>query len=274
MKKSLLGSTTRQNQSISISGSVKAPPNSALEVNGRFAFISPNGSFIVDDVPLKPGANALVVNLRTIDDQLKSTTISVTSSSPSAFKFRALASSGLNKHSTSFMLSSPSNVPFTRAELRCYELGPISANVSTSAELSSSTCVYPNQGVHVATLKVFNGTTLVYQAKQHIHVASVAATARLARGSFTGLMARLRNGNVPLALPSLVSDYRSNFTEIFNSIGGNLSSAVDQFGQISRVSVTSETGELVLLRGAVGDRTAYLINVMLCADGIWRVVSM
>jgi hypothetical protein len=96
----------------------------------------------------------------------------------------------------------------------------------------------------------------------------------LAQGAFTGLMARLRDGKVQLGLSSIVSDYQDNFGQMFADIGANLPNAIDQFGQISSMSVNSELGEIVIVRGNSTDRDAYLVNVMLCRDGIWRVVSM
>jgi hypothetical protein len=269
-----LDGSTVAGTSVAVSGTIKAPPNSAVDINGKLAFISVDGSFIVDDVPLKPGVNTLTVNLRTVDDQATSTSLTVTSSGSSTFEFQALSASGLGAHSTAFRLSALSAVPFTRVELMCNDGGPVSATVTALADLELTTCLYPNVGVHVAAVKVFDGTNLLYAGKRSIHVASVSATAMLAQGAFTGLMARLRDGKVQLGLSSIVSDYQDNFGQMFADIGANLPNAIDQFGQISSMSVNSELGEIVIVRGNSTDRDAYLVNVMLCRDGIWRVVSM
>ena len=70
------GSTINEEKTF-ITGTVQAPPNSAVAVNGQLATRTDDGRFFVNDVPLTEGANTLTVKVTTQDNQTSKQSINV-----------------------------------------------------------------------------------------------------------------------------------------------------------------------------------------------------
>jgi hypothetical protein len=49
---------------------------------------------------------------------------------------------------------------------------------------------------------------------------------------------------------------------------------VERTGKIVRVNLVLDTAEVVMVREIDGVQHSFLVYIMLCSDGIWRVDSM
>jgi hypothetical protein len=89
------GSTVTDDNA-SISGTVQAPQNSALTVNGRPIALDGVGRFFVDGLPLIAGLNSLSLGLITQDGTQTSKSIALNSTGLKPFRYRR--SSGGSLH--------------------------------------------------------------------------------------------------------------------------------------------------------------------------------
>lgn len=163
----------------------------------------------------------------------------------------------------------------TRVELSCIDGAGVSATVASADELGLTSCVYSTPGFKVASIKVYDSaSSLISSAAHTIEVVSVEDTDRRARGAYSGMIGRLRDGQIGLAASSINHDGRERYSGIFNALGPALPTTIDQLGKISRVNVDLSSAEVVILRDVDGQKQAFLVYVMLCEDGIWRVASL
>ncbi len=213
--------------------------------------------------------------LTTVDDQTKTVTFNITSAGVAPFNFYAHTLRGFDGVSTSFSLRNVFDTPLTRVELSCIDGAGVSATVASADELGLTSCVYSTPGFKVAGVKVYDAaSSLIFSATQTIEVVSVEDTYRLARGAYSGMVARLRDGQLGLAVSSINHDARERYSGIFNALGSALPTTINQLGSISRVNVDLSTAEVVIVRDVAGERHGFLVYVMLCEDGIWRVASL
>jgi len=77
------GSTVNESTTL-INGSITAPPNSRVTVNGMLATVGTDNQFSVNDVPLTAGANTITLTMTTQDGDTASQAITVNSSGAAA----------------------------------------------------------------------------------------------------------------------------------------------------------------------------------------------
>ena len=101
----------------------------------------------------------------------------------------------------------------------------------------------------------------------------VAVDARL-KGIVTGMLDRLKAGDVPGALKALTPQAAAKFEAVFSAIvfsppQGQVT--LDTFGSIATSFITETFAEYVVLRNKPTGSQAYFIYLMLQPDGVWRI---
>jgi hypothetical protein len=259
-----------------VSGSFRAPPNSAVSVNGALATVTGNGEFFLNSVPLTLGSNVLTLTVKTMDGQTAAQTITVNrATGPAPFTFVANAARVIDSLSVGFTLTSRANVPVGRVELSCTDGGAVSLTAADIAGVSGATCTYAAPGLHTARVSVFDPTsTLIYTATQSTYMATTREIGRTVRGVYTVMQGRLKGNNIAAALNAFTTDSQPQYNDIFTALGAGLPAAAGQLGQITELHLSGNTAEILLLRAEDGGNALYIVHLMYCQDGIWRIASM
>jgi hypothetical protein len=260
---------------ITLNGSVSAAINSGVSVGGRPASLAPDGTFVINDVPLRPGTNQLTLNVLDIGGAKAAQTFTVTSAGKAPFTFVPTETEFIGEARVNFALINRGKVAVGRVELRCVEGGAISVDSPDIADLKLATCVYLSPGIHKAVARVYDSSNvLVYTGMQQIHVLAVQDAVARMRSAYVGMTARLKNGNAASALNMFSEGSRELYADIFSKLDGDLQNAAAGLGEISKLNIASELGELVLLRETPTGRRAFLVQMIRGDDGIWRIESM
>lgn len=268
------GSSVNDNH-FQLRGTIETPPNSAVNVNGVLATVTADGGFFVNNVPLQQGSNTLKATVTTMNGETATQTITVNSTATAPFSFSAGASQAIGSSVTSFTLNNQSNVQVGRIELRCVDGGAVSATVTEIESLSGTQCIYGSPGIYTARVNVFSQSgSLIYTATQALYVSTVQEVAKTVRSVYTGLIGRLVDGNTTSALNAFLKDNQQHYSNIFTNLGSDLPAAAAQLGQISRLNLTGDMAEVVLLRNVDGNVAAFFVYLVLGDDGIWRIDSM
>ncbi|HRI88680.1 MAG TPA: hypothetical protein PK869_10455, partial [Candidatus Hydrogenedentes bacterium] len=116
--------------------------------------------------------------------------------------------------------------------------------------------------------------TVIYTTSRQVHIEDPVVKYNLLKGVYTDVVARLSAGNGTAASGLFIESQRTGYQEFFGQIGSNLASVAGQLGQLRGGTISGNRGELVVVRETSEGLTAFTINVIRGADGIWRVESM
>ena len=267
------GSTVNET-TVLIHGTITAPPNSGVTVNGMLATVGTDNQFSVNDVPLTAGANTITLTVTTQDGESASQAIAINSSGAAApFTVSIDEPDGIAPHTVTLSVSG-GGTPVATVEFDVDGNGTVDITTpgipaaGVEATYSSAGTVRPR-----VTFKDASGTVL-YTATKQVHIADPIAKYNVLKGVYTDIVGRLSAGNGTSASGLFVNDRRADYQDFFAQIGSNLASVAGQLGQLRGGSITGSHAELVVVRTTADGPTAFIIHAVRGADGIWRVESM
>lgn len=255
-------------------GTVQAPPNSSVTVNGLVAQLTEDGGFVLNNVPLQTGSNTLLVVVTTPDGQTTTQTLVVQSAGRASFSFEALPSEGFAPLTVQLRLANRDAATFSRIEMRCSD---DAAGISMTV-IQPVNCNYVQPGVYTAAVDVFTQApgqpeVLSYAATQAISVTSVEALSGSLQNVYLQMLYRLRAGNIDGALTGISDGQQEKYRDIFSSFP-NLAAAVDMLGTIQSGRISRDFAEFVIISGPQQQPEAHLIYLVKGEDGIWRIDGM
>jgi hypothetical protein len=278
----LANGATVTNDSVNVSGTVQATANSSVSVNGLLGSIAPDGSFVVDNVPLTAGANTLAVTVTAPNGQSSTQSLSVTSSGQQPFVFGATPTEGLAPLTVNFTLSNRGNVTFDHVDVYCLSTGAVSFSVP-AANLASSTalgtCAYTTPGVYTAKVNVLDASQppqILYSGTQTVQADSLASLNTMLQAVYFGMLDQLKAHNVNGALNSLTATVSGKYAPLFTAMMSdpNLSADLDLLKNIQDGRIGDGYAEFLVVRTINGTPTGFFIYLLQGEDGIWRIDGM
>ncbi|MBL0142899.1 MAG: hypothetical protein IPP91_12550 [Betaproteobacteria bacterium] len=267
------GSTVNE-KTMLVNGTITAPANSGVTVNGILATVGTDNQFSVNDVPLSAGANTITLVVTTQDGDTASQAITVTSSGAAApFTVSIDEPDGIAPHTVTFTITGGAT-PITSIEFDVDGNGTVDITTQgippagVEATYSSAGTVRPR-----VTFKDASGS-VIYTTTKQVHIVDPIAKYNILKGVYTDIVGRLSAGNGTSASGLFVEDRQTDYQDFFTQIGSNLASVAGQLGQLRGGSITGNHAELVVVRTTADGPTAFIIHVIRGADGIWRVESM
>jgi hypothetical protein len=272
-----LDGATIADDNVLIRGSVSAPPNSAMSINGIVAHIDDTGQFHLNDFQIAPGTNTVNAVLTTQDGQTTSRSIALTSTGRGPFVVRAAPTEGLDTLPVTFTIENPSATPFARMSVDLDNNGLSDIDV-TPAQLSSGTltfsATYPT-GTWLAVVKAYDDQNrVIYSTSKSIVVLSPTILQANLRGIYDGMLGRLKTGNVQGALTALTGSARERYEPMLASLQPSLPSIVDQLGTLTEINFDTDIAELAVVQPAPDGARRFMLYMIRSEDGIWRLDGM
>jgi uncharacterized repeat protein (TIGR01451 family) len=263
---------------VNISGSVQAPPNSAIDANGIIGTIANDGAFFVNKVPLTVGSNTVVVTVTTPDAQSASQQLVLSSTGPGPVAVDINPSTGLGPLTVNFSVADTSNAAISRVDVSCSNNGNVdisATSVNTSgASLSVGTCTYPSPGSYQTLVNVIGGSgQIIYSTTQSIYVVAPADQELMVRAVYVGMLGRLTAGDITGALNAMTAGVYAKYSAVFTSLS-NLPSVVSQLGIMQQATVTNDVAEYLIVQNTPTGPASFLVYLIRGEDGIWRIDGM
>lgn len=261
---------------ISFGGTVAAPENAAVIVNGQRAPHDRAGRFFAHDVALKPGANTVTLVLNSQDAAPVTRTITVTSTGASPFRAWLSEPEGLAPFSPSLTIANRGNAPFQRIEIDMQDDGTVDATLPSLPDGTASVALhYPAPGVYTVRVRVVAaGGAIVFQAALKVKALAPGELAAKVIGVYRTLTDRMLANNATGALKLFVGDAQARYADIFGALGASLPAVAAQLGTPTDGVITDDWAELTLLRPTADGDRVFMLYLIRGGDGLWRMESM
>ena len=243
-------------------------------MNGVLASLTPSGFFFLNDVPLMPGANSLVLTVTSQDGITSNTTLNVYRSGASPLTVSMTPVEGLPGMEVTFKAENPGGLPVSTVEFDVNGDG-IPDYVAPSLSAANVIFTFQTPGLNQVnvTFKAGDGSVLGVVAKR-LFVWNARDMYALIKGVYGDFVARLQADNRNLALNLIVPSGQPSYSQIFSQLGSNLPIFATQLGTFDSVSASMYEAEAAVIRNLPDGAQAFLIYLIRGGDGIWRIESM
>ncbi|MEP7183006.1 MAG: Ig-like domain-containing protein [Betaproteobacteria bacterium] len=267
---------TIADDNVSLSGTVQAPANSAVIVDGQLASLSPDGRFFVNNLLLTAGTNTLTLVLNTQDAAPITRTITMTSTGAKPFQVDVDPAQGLAPLTTTLRIVNRGNVPFKRITIDTNGDGsPETTLTELPGGQVTMTVPYAEPGVYSLVVKVYDpADVLIYTATRRVLAIAPGELARTIVGVYRTFVGRLAANNPAGAVNVFVGEARSRYADVLDNLAEPLATIAGKLGTLIDGVVTEEWAELTLLRDTPEGQRVFMMYLIRGGDGIWRLESI
>ena len=272
-----LDGSTVNDDSVRITGHVTAPANSAVNVAGRIALVDTSGNFSLNNLSLAPGTNAIVATITSQDGQSSTQTINITRSGTSPFQVTVDPDQGFAPLTTRFTVTNRGNVAFGSVELDLEDNGTVDFTAFPFYFVNGvliMQATYAN-GAWTAAVRVKDTSgNVIHTSKFTVIAHTPTAFEGVLRGVYTGMLDRLRAGNVSSALTAVTDNVYEKYSSVFQALQSDLRTIVDQLGTLEDVTFGMDIAEYSIVRDTPNGPQRFMIYLIRGDDGIWRIEGM
>jgi Bacterial Ig domain/Glucodextranase, domain B len=274
-----LNGSTINSSTLPFAGTVNAPANSAITVNGVAATVSRDGSFVVNGVTLNAGVNSLTITATPPTGPTLTQTVSVTrTATPPSFELNVSPLSGVAPLEAIAKINNPGNTAFTTVLFSCNNpTGDVTKAEDQRTTLAGAwVCTFNTPGLYRPWVAIKDAAgTLIWTETKFVMVSDPLDGISIVRSVYSNMVEQLKAGNAAGALNQLSGDARSKYSTIFNAFGTDLATVVAQLGTIDTVTVSETSAEIVLIRDInATTKKSFTIHLVRGEDGVWRIESM
>jgi Bacterial Ig domain/Glucodextranase, domain B len=256
---------------VHVQGSVQAPANSGVVVNGVVAALD-SGRFYASNVPLQQGTNALTATLTTPDGQAASQSLTVTGAPPRPIVVDVTPTQGLAPLNVAITVTAEPELEIRSVEIDADGDGTVDWTLIASPWEASAT--YLSAQTVSARVKVTDTAGGVYTETIPIVVVDRAALDQRVRAVWNGMTTALASSDTARAQTYLDPFARQRYGQVFSLLQPDLPQIVETFSTLQGVTLTYEFGEYAVNRVIDGQNRLFLIYFGLNGDGVWRLGAM
>jgi hypothetical protein len=257
---------------ITVTGTTQAPANSGVTVNGVVAAIDSSGNFYANGVQLATGTNTITATLTTLDGQVTTQSVVVTSSGPAPIKITAAPTDGLEPLSVTFDMTPTSGVVIQKVEVDVDGNGTVEQTLV--AEPWTTTATYSGSGKINTVVRVTDASGTVHTQSVPIVLTNQALLDQTLRAVWNGMKTALTAGDKTRAMQYLDASAQQRYGPAFDILLPSMSQIVATFSDLQSVALSGGIGEYAINRTINGENRIFFIYFGRNGDGVWRLGSM
>jgi len=263
---------TVDGDSITVMGTTQATANSGVTVNGVVAAMDSSGTFYANGVELTTGANTITGTLTTIDGQVTTQSVVVTSTGPGPIKVTAAPTDGLGPLSVVFDITPRSGVAIQKVELDVNGNGTVVQTLI--AEPWTTAATYSGSGRINTVVRVTDTSGAIYTQTIPIVLTNQALLDQTLRAVWTGMKTALTSGDKTRAMQYLDVAAQQRYGPVFDILLPTMPQIAATFSDIQSVALSGRIGEYAINRTINGENRIFFIYFGRNGDGVWRLGSM
>ena len=265
------GSTITGNL-VTVSGTLQAPANSGLTVNGVTAAVDTDGNFYAAAVGLVPGSNVITATLTTADGQARTQSITLTSVGSAPIVVRASPLEGVAPLPVTFDVTAGAGTTIARVEIDGDGNG--TTDFSIQRDPWSTVLTFSGTGTVTASLRVTDTDGHVHTSVIPIVLHSQTTIDQTIRAVWSGLKNAFAAADKGAAMQYLSPSLQQRYSAPLDDLLPKLPQIAASFSDLQPVTLSSELGEYAINRQINGDDRIFFIYFGRDGDGVWRVQSM
>jgi Big-like domain-containing protein/glucodextranase-like protein len=251
-----------------VTGTIQAPPNSGVTVNGRVAAVDADGRYYLTAF-LAPGVNTITAKVTTSGGATLGRDISVTSDGVVPLvSIEARDLEGPFPLTATFEVSNADSVDVA------VRLNGTSVGTVPKGQSASFTMTVTGAGSLPVSITAWAAEEQ-RAARDFVLVAyDPAQIDTLLRTIWGGMIDALVLGDKAAALSYLPSAAKAKYGPLFDALMPNFAQIVATFSGPVTSSLSTNVGEYLIRRSSSGMSRAYFIYFVRGADGVWRLDEM
>jgi hypothetical protein len=257
---------------INVTGTTQAPANSGVTVNGVVAAIDSSGNFYANGVQLTTGTNTITATLTTLDGQVTTQSVVVTSTGPAPIKITAAPTDGLGPLSVTFDITPMSGVVIQKVEVDVDGNGTVEQTLI--AEPWTTTATYSGSGKINTVVRITDTSGAVYTQSVPIVLTNQTLLDQTLRAVWNGMKTALTAGDKTRAMQYLDALAQQRYGPVFDILLPSMSQIVATFSDLQSVALSGGIGEYAINRTINGENRIFFIYFGRNGDGVWRLGSM
>jgi Glucodextranase, domain B len=199
-----LNGSTINSSTLPFAGTVNAPANSAITVNGVAATVSRDGSFVVNGVTLNAGVTSLTITATPPTGPTLTQTVSVTrTATPPSFELNVSPLSGVAPLEAIAKINNPGNTAFTTVLFSCNNpTGDVTKAEDQRTTLAGAwVCTFNTPGLYRPWVAIKDAAgTLIWTETKFVMVSDPLDGISIVRSVYSNMVEQLKAGNAAGAL--------------------------------------------------------------------------
>jgi hypothetical protein len=262
---------------IVISGTVSAPANSGVLINGAIAQVDAGGHFYANGVALVPGENAVSILVSSSTGQTLTKTLTISSTGSAPFTVDARPTDGLAPLEVTFAVINRANRAFQRMEFD-FESNGVADYTAFAEQFVDGrfliAVTYP-AGTYTMKITAYDADNVrIWSTTRIVTARSTQQLDAMLRGVYDGMLQSLLAGRIDLALNAISGDMQDKYEAVFTEIGTALPAAIGTLGTLEPNWFNVDRAEYVVIRDTPDGRMGFLVDFIRGEDGVWRIDGM
>jgi hypothetical protein len=272
-----LDGSTVDDDSIVISGTVSAPANSGVLINGAMAQVDASGHFYANGVVLAPGENSISILVASFAGPTATKTLTVSSTGASPFGVDAAPTDGLAPLEVRFTVTNRANRAFQRMEFD-FESNGVADYIAFPGQFVDGRFVlavtYP-VGTYTMKITAYDADNVrIWSTTRIVTARSTQQLDAMLRGVYDGMLQSLAAGRIDLALNAISGDMQDKYAAVFTELGTALPAAIPTLGTLQPNWFGVDRAEYFVIRDTPDGQQGFLIDFLRGEDGVWRIDGM
>lgn len=267
--------TMIEGDSVLISGTLTAPPNTGVTINDEVAHRggAPYGSEFAARVPLERGSNEITVTAILLSRKQMSQTLNVTRSGHSLFGVSASPDNAFAPATVEFTISNPNQVTIQQIELDYEGDGNVDQTIYQDFD-DPIAYDYTVPGIYLPKITVVDNNNDRHKYDLVISIQTEEQIDQRLQSVWNGMNGALRAGNLGLANEHLTSTSQKGYGEIFYRLLPYMGSIISRYTAVVPIEIALTYGEYAVGENIDGTDRVFLIQLQRDSLGVWRVEGM
>jgi hypothetical protein len=259
-----------------ITGTIVAPRNVAVIINGQPASVDLQGRFFLENLLLQPGVNKVVLWLNTHDAPPVSQTITVNSTGSAPFAVDLSPQQGFAPLAATLTIRNRTTTTYQRVEIDTNDDGtPEQTLVSAAGGELRIDYTLPTPGLYRMRVTVYDASNrIVYQARRQARVYDRAELAGHVIDTYWSMVDRLAANDTSAALRLFTADAQDRYADVFATLGSGVVAVAPQLRRIVDGVIGEDIAELTHARDTPNGPQVFMIYLVRGRDGLWRIETM
>lgn len=258
-----------------VRGTLEAPVNSGVTVNGVIAEISGNpfGSEFAVRVPIEMGVNELEVNLTTVSDKQVSQALTVNRTGSIPYKFYVSERNGIDRIENQLTIVNTGADTIIQVDVDFEGDGSIDQVLVDNFE-ERIPHIYDYEGIYFPQVTVTDSNGFQYTIDRIVNVVSSSRIDQLLQEQWVSLNDALIQGNHKLATGFMIDHEKEAYGEIFYLLLPRFSAIIQSHLNFQPINVYSNYASYLLNRDINGVNRAFFVTYQRDLNGVWRLSGM